>query len=75
MYKEDAWYLVFTVAYFCSVALFIVTCITFGITRSTTAKFCLSHGYANSEVTWDYSRYCINRINQTDVVVPIEKVK
>lgn len=32
---------------------------------------CAALGYRSSKVTWNLDRYCITRIDQTDVVVPL----
>lgn len=37
---------------------------------STDAQ-CARLGYRDSGVTWDFSRYCATRVDQTDVVVPL----
>jgi hypothetical protein len=31
---------------------------------------CLRAGYPKASVTWNFTRYCIKRVDQTDVVVP-----
>lgn len=36
--------------------------------------FCLEHGYKESRITWKFDRYCIKRLDQTDIVVPYRKV-
>lgn len=36
---------------------------------------CLRHGYPRAEVTWNFEQYCTKRVDQTDVVVPIEAVR
>jgi len=43
--------------------------------QSKLERFCLSHGYARADWRWVGDNYCINRTDQTDVVVPEYKVK
>jgi len=31
---------------------------------------CVSHGYRESNITWNLHRYCVVRVDQTDRVVP-----
>ena len=35
-----------------------------------TSTACLASGYANHRITWNLTRYCVNRTDQTDIVVP-----
>lgn len=64
-------------------ALFIVIAITLlmltgaaavviGIVGVTTDRRCLRAGYAGSNVTFNLERFCVSRVAQTDVVVPLE---
>lgn len=38
----------------------------------TTAAECKRHGWREGEVTWRLERFCASRIDQTDVVVPLD---
>lgn len=38
--------------------------------QATTTSACLRAGYPTASVTWTLERYCIKRLEQTDVVVP-----
>lgn len=38
-------------------------------------KFCLSRGYRSYDIDYGFNKYCIKRLDQTDVVVPVEDVK
>lgn len=35
---------------------------------------CLAAGYPDYKMTWNWHAYCVKRVNQTDVVVPLEQV-
>lgn len=36
---------------------------------------CLRHGYPQSSLTFTFHAYCIKRVNQTDVVVPLDSLE
>lgn len=40
----------------------------FGVTK----QVCLSNGYPDFQVTWNIEQYCIKRVDQTDVVIPLK---
>jgi hypothetical protein len=44
--------------------------------RSSAERDCLSHGYASAKVPWAGwgKPYCIKRLDQTDIVVPLDQV-
>jgi len=58
-----------------AVCAFFVILLSFGCTEAMTKNACLKAGYPNSQVTFTFDRYCIQRVDQTDVVVPFSKVK
>lgn len=35
---------------------------------------CLAAGYPQSQISWTLDRYCIKRVNQTDVVIPLKEI-
>jgi len=37
-------------------------------------RICLAKGYPKAYVTMERKAYCIKRVNQTDVVVPLEEL-
>lgn len=37
-------------------------------------KACLDAGYPEYKQDWRFNGYCLKRVDQTDVVVPVEKV-
>lgn len=43
------------------------------VVETQTKSVCLQRGYPGSSVTWNFHRYCIKRVDQTDVVVPLEE--
>lgn len=45
-----------------------------GYTMIYTQSKCLSLGYPRSDVDYILTRYCIKRVDQTDVVVPLSKL-
>ncbi len=36
---------------------------------------CKTAGYREGQVVWNFSGFCIKRVDQTDIVVPLERVK
>lgn len=36
---------------------------------------CAALGWRDSNVTWNFKAYCIRRVNQTDVVVPLDSAR
>lgn len=36
---------------------------------------CLERGYPSWQMSWDFSRYCVKRLDQTDVVVPLAEMR
>lgn len=47
----------------------------YGGIRSGTHRRCLAAGYPKGEVSYTLDRYCIRRVDQTDVVVPLAKAE
>ena len=37
----------------------------------TTDADCLRLGYAAAKISWSFDRYCVARVDQSDVVVPL----
>ncbi len=46
-----------------------------GYQQTKLERFCLAHGYARADWRWVGDNYCITRTDQTDIVVPQNKVK
>jgi hypothetical protein len=40
-------------------------------TKMSADSKCLAAGYTSSKVSWKLDAYCIKRVDQTDVVVPL----
>lgn len=58
------------------VVLLIAGTVVPGYIRWRTDRTCLEHGYPSSRVMWpDAARYCIKRVDQTDVVIPLDSVR
>jgi hypothetical protein len=55
--------------------LFFSALIFYTVQDAKTAAFCLKHGYPSSNMTFGLDKYCIKRVDQTDVVVPIDEVQ
>ncbi len=36
---------------------------------------CTKAGYRDSNVTWTFAAYCIKRVDQTDVVIPLDSAR
>ena len=75
MYLDDTWDLTKGLA----IVLFYLVLVGGGIAMSVAkvlaTRQCLSLGYPQSEVAWTLDQYCIVRIDQTDVVVPLAEAK
>lgn len=54
-------------------AIMIVAMITYGVMGLYTESQCLKQGYRDSKVDWFLNQYCIKRVDQTDIVVPLKK--
>lgn len=52
-----------------TVLLFLV--IIFTVEGVRAEKECLELGYPRSSIAWNLEKYCIARVNQTDIVVPL----
>lgn len=40
-----------------------------------TAQSCLRHGWPQAQITIFLEQYCVKRVNQTDIVKPLEDFK
>jgi hypothetical protein len=52
--------------------LFVVAACSISVATDATCK---ARGWRDGYVTWNLHRYCTARINQTDVVVPLEEAR
>lgn len=71
MTKFETWMLKVFVA--CGVASLLVCLVAAPLALRAEAK-CQSHGYV-SAMWWPTVTYCIKRVNQTDVVVPLDSLE
>jgi hypothetical protein len=55
--------------------LFILAIIGHASCRMLAEPTCLRAGYPEVKLTWTLRAFCVKRIDQTDVVVPIEEVR
>ena len=56
------------------VGLMIFVTVLWGIRSYRAERDCLAHGYPDSKITMSQV-YCIKRVNQTDEVVPLSRLK
>lgn len=50
--------------------------VVLGVANMNTRSACLQHGYPIAKVIpFPYAKYCIKRVDQTDVVVPLESLE
>lgn len=64
---------IFTLGLAVAGLLFIGALGIYGISQARTASACLASGYPTAAVSYTFDRYCIKRVDQTDVVVPFDK--
>jgi hypothetical protein len=43
-----------------------------GITSARLKAACLQAGYPAKELTWNFERYCVKRVDQTDIVIRLD---
>lgn len=57
-----------------SIAIVVIT-ITYGLyDHFILNPACLENGYVSSKMTWKFDRYCIKRMDQSDIVISYDKV-
>lgn len=56
------------------VVITIAVILVLGIFAATNSA-CLRLGYAHARIDWTLSRYCVTRVNQTDIVVPLSEAR
>lgn len=49
--------------------------VVFAVRLAIVESECLSYGYPKGRVDMVFSGYCVKRVDQTDVVVPVSKVR
>lgn len=38
-------------------------------------KQCFEHGFPNTRITWNYERYCVREVDETEYICKLEDVK
>lgn len=61
------------IAAVCGLILVVGYLAFFAVLSARTEADCLSSGYPAHNVTWNGARYCIKRVDQTDIVVPFDR--
>jgi hypothetical protein len=62
------------VAIVAAVVVLIVPLVVLGVVTARTEAACLRAGYPSATVDVFLNRYCVKRVDQTDVVVPLSDV-
>ncbi len=57
------------------IVLVLAYALCLGIVGAFTHNACLERGYSSSAVAWDLDQYCITRVDQTDIVVPLRSLR
>lgn len=57
------------------VALLVVVLVAVICAAGSAKSACLEAGYPGAKIDYKWNRYCIKRVEQTDVVVPLELVR
>ncbi len=66
MKNSDTFATVLVVLFAMLLALAAFSAIVDAVTKSS----CLAAGYREASVDWAFNRYCVKRLDQTDLVVP-----
>lgn len=70
-YKEDLWGWALAI----SIILMIFGVIWYSIAASRWDRECMDSGYRDAKVVWFLTPYCVQRVDQTDIVVSLERVR
>jgi hypothetical protein len=54
--------------------LMVAVLIVVGVTLGGAKQQCLAAGWPRAEMDYTLTQYCIKRVDQTDVVVPLSKI-
>lgn len=57
-----------------TVALFIAAGLAGFVVAVRADAICLAHGYPKTQIDFRGNAYCIKRVDQTDVVVPLKEI-
>lgn len=55
--------------------LVICTAISVAIINSKWDRECMDHGYRDAKIVWFLTPYCVQRVDQTDIVISLKKVR
>lgn len=58
-----------------AIAVIVATLLTLGFVSASASKQCLAAGWPAAKVDYSLNQYCVKRVDQTDVVVPLEQIK
>lgn len=58
----------------CTIGVLFIYIMGLVITEMLTHRQCLRYGYRSASVDILYTQYCIKRVNQTDVVTPLNEL-
>ena len=47
----------------------------YGCQALKTESFCLERGWPDAKISWTFKGYCIKRVDQTDIVIPVSQLK
>jgi hypothetical protein len=57
------------------VLVLLAACVAMIAVDLNTKRKCLSLGYRDSQLSWAFDRYCVARVDQTDLVVPLSEAQ
>jgi hypothetical protein len=57
------------------VLVILLLALSMAVISLRTDAACLKHGWPGSSVTWNFNKYCIKRVNQTDVVISLSDLE
>jgi hypothetical protein len=73
--KRADWALIAIVAIIAALVVIVGVTMVYEGAEAALENQCAAAGYPSSKVTWTFDRYCIKRVDQTDVVVPLGEVE
>ena len=62
------------IAYAIGFVFFVAWIVSMVVVQWDAGARCLEAGYPNSQTTITYKSYCVKRLDQTDVVIPISDI-
>ena len=58
-----------------AIVILVTVILVFGVASANARKQCLAAGWPKAEVDYMLNTYCIKRVDQTDVVVPLKELR